>query len=225
MMNQLDRRNGSCFAHPDYHCNRCLADLWKELLLWALRTSDLGCDARQSLQHSLVLPALFPTTCMSVEFWSAAQSVWRMQHEEMFCLSFSMTTQTMPLRNKIRWTTLKECFQPCKSTLGRLWCHSRFCHLLAIHLDPLFKHKTIWFARLFTLFIISIDVWIVNLLETDQLCCHCWPCWKVRQHSWETGFKSNRQFSLLKGPMCTFIYIYYRIKKRRRTFVFSFSNN
>lgn len=57
--------------------------------------------ACQSMQHSLVLSAFFPTTWMSEEVLLAAQSVWRMQHEGMLCLSFSITTQLVFLKKEI----------------------------------------------------------------------------------------------------------------------------
>lgn len=68
-------------------------------------TYYVGNYARQSMQHSLALSAFFPTTWMSEEVLLAAQSVRRMQHEGMLCLSFSITIQLVFLKKEIRVTT------------------------------------------------------------------------------------------------------------------------
>lgn len=64
-------------------------------------TDFMGNDGCQNVQHSLVLSAFFPTTWMSGEVLLPAHSVWRIQHEDMLCLSFSITTQLVFLNNEI----------------------------------------------------------------------------------------------------------------------------
>lgn len=182
MMHQHDRYKCNCLPHANCCSTLFVADLLAQSLL--NHGNLLHHSACHSMQHSLVLSALFPTTWMSEEFLFAAQSVWRMQHEGMLCFSFSIMTQLLFLKNESSVHSIFFLHVLSHLTVFQQFCYVTYFVAFSMQFTSIpceNRNPSCLYDPPTPVLYLQLHL-NINLLEIALLYCHYQPHCEERQH-------------------------------------------